>query len=319
MNNDLQLRPQDLDTVLHLADVDLFEPQTLAHALDLLTQFAAPLVADVTTAEGRREIARTARAVGSAITRLDERRREYVAVLKAKPRAIDDLFRTTFRQPAELLRDRIKAPLDLWEEELRLADAQTDELIALLNAPIEHGTTAAAIGQRLEAARDLELPDWLSPTQRDTLAAAIPRNLPRLETALAAALAAEAQAAELERLRAVERDAALTRAREEAAEQAKRAADARAIMEVERAKARVLAAERDAALAGQARALEGARERAAQVDSSATQNLDIEHRKAIHRDVLADLRQVGIGDDDAITVLRSIATGKIRHITISYT
>jgi hypothetical protein len=84
-------------------------------------------------------------------------------------------------------------------------------------------------------------------------------------------------------------------------------------MEVERAKARVLAAERDAALAGQARALEESREIAANPP-----NLDIDHRRAVHREVIADLWQIGIGDDDAITVLRAIASGRIRHVAIRY-
>jgi hypothetical protein len=151
--------------------------------------------------------------VGGAIARLDERRRAYVAALKAQPKAIDDLFRVTFRQPAEALKEQIRAPLTAWEEELRLADEETNRLIGLLNAPIAHGTPAAAIRQRLEAARDLDLPDWLTGTQRGEIVAAMERNIPRLETALEAASRAEEQAAELARLRAVARDAELLAAR----------------------------------------------------------------------------------------------------------
>ncbi len=157
---------------------DLFTLEMLSRALDLLADVAGPLVADVTEEQGRREINRITRAVGGAISRLDERRREYVAALKAQPRAIDDLFRTTFRQPAEALKERIRAPLSAWEEDIRAADEETNRLIGLLNTPIAHGTTAAAIQQRLDAARELELPDWLTGTQRGEIVAAMERNTP---------------------------------------------------------------------------------------------------------------------------------------------
>jgi hypothetical protein len=102
--------PQSLTACLELTDEELFTPDMLSHALALLTDEAGPMVADVETAAGRREVNKLSRAVGRAISRLDERRR-YVAELKARPKAIDDLFRETFRKPAEALKERIAAPL----------------------------------------------------------------------------------------------------------------------------------------------------------------------------------------------------------------
>lgn len=295
--------PQNLDAVFHLSDETLFSPEILGHALELLSNFAGPLVADVQEEAGRREINRITRAVGGAITRLDDRRREYVAALKARPKAIDDLFRTTFRQPAEALKDRLRAPLAAWEEEMRLADAQTSELIELLNSPIEHGTRAAAIRQRLDAAQNLELPDWLSETQRGAIVAALNRNLPRLETALEAATLAEQQGAELARLRQIEREAELAQARAEAAEAATRAAEARALAQIQ--------------------AAERAAQQAAQVlhtrpPAPEPVHASREAQAAIHREISADLCDLGLDEATAKIVIRAIANGHVSHVSITY-
>ena len=335
--------PRSLDAVLGLNDAVLFTQDNLERALEILADVAGPLVADVTAEPGRREINRITRAVGGAIARLDERRREYVAALKAQPKAIDDLFRVTFRQPAEALKEKIRAPLSAWEEELRLADEETNRLIGLLNTPIAHGTPAAAIRQRLEAARDLDLPDWLTGTQRGEIVAALERNIPRLETALAAATSAEEQAAELARLRAIARDAELLAARQAAAEEATRAAEERAAR---------LQGERDAAAHAQQQQREeqirqeaAATARAAALAEVAAQRApapapapataptpiaaptpaptpsappEREDRALIHRAILADLEDMGIPTETAKRLIAAIARGQIFHLAITY-
>lgn len=312
MNTALQpTTPRDIDAVLHLDDETLFQPPMLAHALDLLRGFTAPLVADVETDDGRREINRVARAVGGAISRLDERRRVYVAALKARPKAIDDLFRTTFRQPAEALKDQIRAPLTAWEEEIRLADEQTSALIESLNAPIEHGTSAAAIAQRLEAARNLELPDWLSATQRNAIVLAMQTGIPRLEAALTTAQHAEFQAAEVARLREVERQAEIMAAREQAAIQAARVAE-------EQHRAQVIAAERDAAMASN-RILQDAIAKGGPVSPPHPQPVTTApDRAAVHRAILADLEDFGLSEEQAKRLIVAIGKGQIPHLSITY-
>lgn len=331
MHTELQVsHPQHLDAVLRLTDAELFTPGPLAQALDLLTAAAAPLVADVATEEGRREINRVARAVGGAISRLDERRRAYVADLKAKPKLIDDLFRTTFRQPAELLKERIRAPLTAWEEEIRLADEETNRLIGLLNTPIALGTPAAAIRQRLEAARELDLPDWLTGTQRGEIVAAMERNIrniPRLETALEAASRAEEQAAELARLRTVARDAELLAARQAAAEEATRVAEERAArLQGERDAAahaqqqqREEQIRQEAAATARAAALaEVAQQRTPTPAPAPTAAPEPDDRALIHRALVADLEDFGLANDMARRLITAIARGQIPHLSITY-
>lgn len=313
MSTTLQTTPHDLDTLYRLTDADIFTAETLTRALDLLSDHAGSLVADVGSETGRREINRIARAVGGAITRLDERRRAYVADLKARPKAIDDLFRTTFRQPAELLKERIRAPLTAWEEEVRAAEAQTSEIITDLNTPIEHGTPAAAIERRLDAARNLELPDWLSEWQRSAIVDALNRNIPRLEHALATARAAEEQAAELERLRSLERAQAES---DRLARQTAESALSQANQARQEAEARALAAQQ----ALEARPLGPANPAATPSTAPATARsaADLAHRRALHGEILADLEALGLTREQALLVGQSIAAGRVRHVCINY-
>ena len=335
--------PRSLDAVLGLNDAVLFTQDNLERALEILADVAGPLVADVTAEPGRREINRITRAVGGAIARLDERRRAYVADLKAKPKQIDDLFRTTFRQPAELLKERIRAPLTAWEEELRLADEETHRLIGLLNTPIAHGTPAAAIRQRLEAARDLDLPDWLTGTQRGEIVAALERNIPRLETALAAATTAEEQPAELARSPAVAPDAAALAARQAAAEEATRVAEERAArLQGERDAAahaqqqqREEQIRQEAAATARAATLAEVAQRAAPAPAPAPATAptpiaaptpaptasappEREDRALIHRAILADLEDLGIPTDLGKRLISAIAKGQVFHLSITY-
>ncbi len=311
--------PRSLDAVLGLNDAVLFTQDNLERALEILADVAGPLVADVTAEQGRREINRITRAVGGAIARLDERRRAYVADLKAKPKQIDDLFRTTFRQPAELLKERIRAPLTAWEEEIRLADEETNRLIGLLNSPVEHGTPAAAIHQRLEAARDLDLPDWLTGTQRGAIVAAMERNIPRLETALEAASRAEEQAAELARLRAVAREAELLAARQAAAEEATRAAHAQQAQREEQIRQEAAATARAAALAEVAqRAAPAPTPATAPTPTAPTAAPERDDRALVHRALVADLEDLGLATDMAKRLIAAIARGQIPHLAITY-
>lgn len=331
MSKELQTRQSsELDSVMHLEDAELFTEIELDRALTLLTAASEPLVADVNSDDGRREINRVARAVGGAITRLDERRRAYVAVLKAQPKAIDDLFRINFRQPAEALKDRVRAPLTEWEEEVRAADEETTRIIGTLNASIEQGTAAALIRLRLDEARNLVLPDWLSTSQRGEIVAAMDRAIPRLQNAWTAATAAENQAAEFARLQFVAREAELQLARAQAAEQATRDAEARAARaQVERdaaaaaqQQARDVQIRQEAAHAARAAALAEFEQRRTQPNAldnvssaSATQQSD---RVAVHRAILAELEVHGIPTDTAKRLIVAIGKGQIPHLAITY-
>lgn len=239
-----------LDWYQSLNDEELFQPDMLKGALAYLEDNYGSIIADVTTEEGRKEINKVSRAIGGAIKRLDDRRKSHVADLKAKPKAIDDLFRETFRKEADALKERIRAPLDEWTENQRAADEETMRLLGVINEPIEVGTSTNDLTKRIEELKCIDLPDWLNPGQRETLANALPQAIQRLEAAHAAAVYAEKQAAELEQLRqeAAERERKEREAQiaKEAAERAKVEAEAKAKAEKEQAERDRIAAEQAA-------------------------------------------------------------------------
>lgn len=333
-------QPQSLTAMLKLSDEALFSAPMLSHALSLLEHEAGHIVPDVDSEEGRKEINKLSRAIGGAIKRLDDRRATYVAELKRRPAEIDRVFRESFRVPAEAFKARVRRPLDEWDEAQRQAEEETDRLLAELNAPIESGTASQAIAARLDATLNLDLPDWLSESQRAALAAAMGNAIPRLDAAYKAAIAAEEQAREIERLRQVEREAELMRAREQAAavaraeaiaaaDQRAREAAAQAEAELKRQEQARQDAERralEAEAASQARAdaaAQAERERIAAEQVREQQGLakrtaDREHQATIHREIVADLCEVGYTESAAKALVSMIAKGRIAHVRIAY-
>lgn len=326
--------------MMKVDDEFLFRKDTLTRALRFIAYQADGLTSDVSTEEGRKELNKLARSLGGAITRLDERRRAYVAVLKARPAEIDKVFRETFREPAETIKDRIKAPLDRWTEEQRAAEEEAERIIAAINAPIEAGTSAVLLARRLEETQTVNLPDWMSEGQRAAIVATLTAAMPRIEAAYDAAVTAEAQAEELAKLRAQaaqhEQKARETGAAETAAAAA-RAESARAIEDAQRrateAEERQRQAEADAQRRADAAAMDAQRqaeaatlaerERAkahAMAEEAATlrRATDKAHAREIHREILADLCGLGIAETQANLIIIAVARGQIPRLSITY-
>ena len=318
-----------LSDMMKVDDEFLFTQDTLTRAMKFISEKAEGLTADVSTEEGRKELNKIARSLGGAITRFDERRRAYVAVLKARPAEIDKIFREIFREPAEAIKDRIKAPLDRWTDEQRAAEEESERIIATINAPIEAGTSAAQLANRLDEAQNIDMPEWLSEGQRAAIVAALTAAMPRIETAYNAAVAAEAQAAELAELRARaaqhEQQAREAAAAETAAANA-RAESARAIEDAQRRAAEAEDRERQATAEARRRAEAAAmaeRERAkaqamAEEAETSRRAADKAHAAEIHREILADLCGLGIAEVQAKLIISAIAKGQIPRLSITY-
>jgi len=343
MTQPAPLHPMTVTSLADMLKIDdefLFTKDALTRALQFVSEKAEGLTADVSTEEGRKELNKIARSLGGAITRFDERRRAYVAVLKARPAEIDRDFREVFREPAEKIKDRIKAPLDRWTEEQRAAEEEAERIIATINAPIEAGTSAAQLANRLEEARNVDLPDWLSEGQRAAIVAALTAAMPRIETAYNAAVAAEAQAAELAALRAQaaqhEQQAREAAAAETAAAKA-RAESARAVEDAQRRAAEAEERQRQAEADAQRRAEAAAMDAKHQAEAAAmaererakTQQMaeeaetrrraaDKAHAAEIHREILADLCGLGIAEVQAKLIISAIAKGQIPRLSITY-
>jgi hypothetical protein len=133
------------------------------------------------------------------------------------------------------------------------------------------------------------------------------------------------EAAEVERTRALIRE----KQAQELAERAAQEAACAAALKIEAAERAAAKAERDAAEAaenvGRVRqaAIEVERARAAQVAADAQAEADrraadLSHRKRINNELLADLRKCELEEATAKALIKSIAKGEIRHLTIGY-
>lgn len=307
-----------------------------------IEQQVTTLVPDVSTAKGRSEIKSLAHKVTRSKTYLDDIGKELVADLKELPKRID-ASRKAMRERLDALRDTIRQPLDAWEAEQaaiaaqRKAEAEAierrkqaigEQITSYVTAPLNLiGKPASDIEARLNEleanapkAEDLDDRYQEAVTAYEGAVANLRVMLDQQKVVEArereqrdreVAERAAQEAADREQAKAQQQiiDARIA---EENAKKAvedanKRAADAEARIERERQQA--AEEERKRLEDEQRRQKEEADKRAA----------DLEHRKRINRDVLADMINVaGLPEDKAKDVIRAIAAGKISRTTINY-
>lgn len=191
--------------------------------LSRIEEEARSFVPDLTTVKGRKAIASLAYKIAQSKTALDgagkklnEEARAHIAVVDASRRAIRDRL--------DALKDEVRKPLDDWEaaEEKRVAALKLRLDTLDRAADVDPEMSSSDLRHCIEAVEAIAIDDsWaeylpLAAKAKDTALAALRRALPIAEKR-------EADAAELERLRA---------------EQAKRDAEAQAKREAEEAEAR---------------------------------------------------------------------------------
>lgn len=224
---------------------------------------AKAFVPDVTTEAGRKAIASKAYQMARFKTRWDDAGKDYAEDLKKKTKVIDG-ERKKIREGVEALQDAIRKPLNEFEAReaarVQLIKEQLESLSAYQNLPVD--CTAADIQGRIDAINGFNFNDWQEfESQAKTIKA---NTLTSLGEALERAKKAEAERAELERLR---REAEERRVKEEqeriareAAEKARKEAEDKAAKEA--AEAARKAAEEKAEIERKAKEEQEARERA---------------------------------------------------------
>jgi colicin import membrane protein len=209
---------------------------------------------DISTPAGRKAIASLAHKVARSKTAFDDMGKDLVADLKKQTGAID-AERKKVRDRLDALKEEVRRPLDEYEaaEAKRIAiHENTIQAIIDLGLFSDEMPASAEVVDRLAALESLPDRDWQEFKQR--AGAARSETFAKLQALKGAALAREAEAAELARLRA-EETARLQRERDEqiaaeAAARATREAEDRAEVERQRAaretaEATRLAAERE--------------------------------------------------------------------------
>lgn len=315
--------------------------------LDDIRQKATSIVPDVSTAKGRKEIASVAYSVAKTKTYLDGLGKDLTDKYKEIPKKID-ANRKLIRDYLDTLKDEVRAPLTQYEaaEEARVA-ALNERMAVFSNAKeASSELPSAELDHLLQQIEAIAIDDsW----QEMTAQAGVAKDaaLLHLRSVIETAKAREAQTAELERLRqeaaARERADRERRIAEEAAaaearrqEQARIDAERQVVLAKEREdQARIAAeqaeqrrqqAEANAKLQAEeaaARAAEQERQRIEQerrqkAEEDARRAADREHRASINNAALADLVSLGVADDQAKAIIRAIAGGKVRSVTINY-
>lgn len=294
-------------------------------------------VPDTSTAKGRKDIASLAYKVSQSKVVLDELGKGLVTDWKAKS-ALVDASRKIARDRLDVLRDKARQPLTDWEkaEESRIA---AEKLARELELAEDEARALHDLWLRQKAieAKEAEL----AKIEADRVAKEL--ELAQIEADRIAAERAES-----------ERKANEERIRQEAAEKAKKEADEAARKLIEEAERQAVAAkeaaekaERDRiaaekkAIEDQAAAVRAAEEKArveaARVEAerkakeeaervkieearkeAERQAANIEHRRAVNKEVLAGLVAAGISEEQAKGVITAIVGGLVKHVSIKY-
>jgi len=222
--------------------------------LGALARKVAAFKPDISTPLGRDEMRSLAYEIARTKTKLDNIGKSLGEDAKKTVDAIN-AERRILRERLEELQGRVREPLTEWENaETKRVEAHEAALAAIVRVP---GETAAEIAAHLDWLRNMPGRNWQEFAQRaaDTITA----EISRMEELHARAEKREAEAAELDRLRAEAAERAQREREEriaaEAAETARKDAEAKAAREAEAAE-RKAQAERDAAARKQQEAQE---------------------------------------------------------------
>lgn len=294
---------------------------------------------DVSTSTGRKAIASFARKISTSKTFLEEIGSELAREQKEIPKRID-ANRKHMKDTLDKWRDEVRAPLDQWEA---AETARLDKHKAGIARIVAFSQTVGSSGEYIAAIAALESVE-ITPAACeefvDEYRMQVDLALQGLRSRLEGQRKHEAEQAELAALRAekAKRDA------EDAAERLRKEGEERVRLEAE-ADARAQAAEsarqrkeaEDAAALRELtlqREIEAQKRRAEEAEAKAKadqeakirageeakreREADVEHRRRINADALADIVAGGLTEKDAKAALTLIIGGHVRRVTINY-
>lgn len=238
----------DLTVLEQLTPADLFAPQGTEPVYEAIKQEIAGFVADISTEDGRKEVASLAYKIAQSKNFLDKVGKIFNSDLKEKTKAVDS-ERKVIWDKLEALQKEVRAPLDAYEaaEEKRVQDhkdavAELEKLHIFMSTNIENIDKAISRATELKQRNWEEFSDMVAPIFEQQWSAlnglkatAEQAEKDRLELESLRAKQAEQDAkdAETARLKAVEEERA--KIQKEAAEKATR--DAEAAIQAEKDKA----------------------------------------------------------------------------------
>jgi hypothetical protein len=315
--------------------------------------------ADTSTAKGRDAIKSAAQSLRSRKAAIDKRRLSLTEGYRAKVASINEVGKAITAEMDTLI-EEVRAPVTAWEKAEEARKAEAEKIIGdLTNAPtVTFGMTSEAVQSRLDRIRGINLNPEILGVRLEMAEELKADAVAKLTQAVADLKAQEAQARELEQLRAEQaaaeerrqreeadrraKEAAeaaakaeaerLERAKAEAAEQAKREAeeaarreqearDAEARRLVEEAEERAREAERVAAAERQRIAdLEAAQKAAADAEAAekARREADLAHREQVIEAAAEALTALGMTKKLATAVVNAIAAGGVPNVEVRF-
>ncbi|HIH9617452.1 TPA: hypothetical protein ACYU8B_003527 [Klebsiella pneumoniae] len=314
----IEIKPEQAPTLYRAGGLDAY-----------LEQIRQPVneVPDLTTKKGRDRVASLAAQVSRSKTAIEKPGREYLKRLKEAVRPAEAEIKR-FVDACDELRDATRKPLTEWEAEQERIKAE--EAINALHAEAlvmnENIDLQRAVQFEADHEMALLMNDAFDREQADKAAEAERQRIAHEEEIKRMAAAAAAreveQRAQREREEAALREAALKAQAEQAerdriAAEQKAEADKKAAVEAERRKAQEEAdrIRREAEQREQARLAEEKRK----ADEQARREADVKHRKAVGTEIVkALLASTSLTRDQAIEVLTAVKDGCIPHTGISY-
>lgn len=314
------------------------DPFAVFRAPELIDDLESAIRVDVASMEvklstkaGRDAVASKAYSIAKIKTAIDAAGKEINAERRKEIEEVDKVRRKA-RDVLDELRDLARKPLDEWEAaEANREQQMKDARKALVDAvDLPFGITSDQVRERIRAVRVMEFSADVFRDSLDEFEALKNTTLNRLAEDVRRVEAAEAEQAELRRLR---EEAAVREAadRRRAEEEARQKAEAERIAAAE-AKAREEAAAEErrksdaaiAALKAEAAAkvvAEQERQRAAdeaKADEEARAQ-DMRHRREVDAKIIAAIsKQASIDEMHASRVHDAILAGFIPHVTITY-
>lgn len=314
---------------------------------------------DISTAAARDRIKSKAQSIRTRKAAIDRTRKGLTEHWRNQTAAVNAAGKVLEAEYDALI-EQVRAPVTAWEQAEAKRVAEADRILAELEAAgtVTFGETSQHVQQRLDEIRGINLNPEVLGVRIEMATDLRDEAVTALTDAIAGLKAQEAQAAELERLRAeqaaaeerrrqeeAERQAAaareaaakaeqerLERAKAEAAEQAKREAeeaarreqearDAEARRQVEEAEARAAEAERAAAAERQRIAdLEAAQRAAADAEAQekARREADIAHREQVIDAAAEAIAKLGLTKKLATAVVNAVAAGNVPNMEVRF-
>lgn len=285
--DDVKQKDTQLITIERASALDVFTNQSsLDKVLDEVRGKATTLVADISTAEGRKEIASVAYAVARTKTYLDAIGKDLVTEYKEMPKKID-AGRKFARDSLDALKDLIRKPLDDWEKEqaqiaLKAQIEKDHQEAFLLN--IEWELARKKEQERLEKERaDYEAKVLAAAEQRAKIAAEEKTRRELIE-AEARALAAENELKRKAEQEKIDLEQAQIRAEKQARE----------------------------AMEKEQRIIREQEEKERQL------KLSQENIERVHDSIINDLLNIGLDRDQAKYILDALKANQVKAVCIKY-